>query len=693
MGHSELPAPVTEFDLDKQSVPVPGSDAPGFSHIYQSALHAGLQTTETNYDLFAVGRQKSGDKPCLGYRPWDASIGDFKKEYQWITYNQVEEFRTAIGSAVTKLQKDGKLGDGVGMTNFTCAFWSQNRPEFQIFDQSNYAYSRHTVALYESYDRETASYILDHSEARVCFTTASHLADLLSVSEQTPKLKAIILIETNGPIPVRPGELKTNQLARQWAASKGITLLSWDEALDLGRKNIVAHIPPKDANELSSFCYTSGTTGKPKAAKVSHGELSLCAAGMALFSGLTGEERVLSFLPLAHIFGRLAEATFLRGGWQIGYFNGDVTRLVEDMQILKPTMLFCVPRVLNRIAALISAQMEGPGLKARLLRTAVEAKIANHDRDGSVTHAFYDRVVFRKVRAVLGGNLKTMISGSAPLRPDVLKLLRVAFSIDFREGYGQTENAGYCLCMLPNDKKLGSCGPALPGVQIRLKDCPELGYTANDKPYPRGELLSRGQSVFPGYYKDEEKTKETLDSDGWLHSGDVAQIDEAGRVYIIDRVKNLLKLSQGEYVAIENVEGKLSAVKQLMQLWLYGDSMQSHLVAVAVPEPDTFAPFASNILGQKIAPTDAKAIESACNDEKVTKAILQELMIHGKKIGLKGFEIPRALKLRSEPFSPENGFLTPTQKMKRPEARQKLQKELDALYAQPPAEINNSGKL
>lgn len=243
------------------------------------------------------------------------------------------------------------------------------------------------------------------------------------------------------------------------------------------------------------------------------------------------------------------------------------------------------------------------------------------------------------------------------------------------------------MLMRPFDKKLGSCGPPNPGMEVRLKDCPDLGYSVNDKPFPRGELLSRGQGVFKAYYKDEKKTKETIDQDGWLHSGDVAMIDDVGRVYIIDRVKNLLKLSQGEYVALENVEGKLAGLKYFAQFWLYGNSHESHLVAIAVPEPETFAAFASTVLGKKIAGTDAQALKQACEDEKVTKAVLKELIAWGRNQKLKGFEIPRALKLRVEPFSVEEGTLTPTMKFKRHEAAQLLKDDIDALYAATPAQL------
>lgn len=524
------------------------------------------------------------------------------------------------------------------------------------------------------------------------FTTTSHISTLLGSADKLPHLRAIVLLDlVRGP-KLPQGELSRQQLARQWAAQKGFQLYTFEELLQTGRANPVAHSPPKDNQENSGFCYTSGTTGKPKAALVSHAQLALASA----CTSLTGfaddqDETMISYLPLAHIFGRFIEASMFRRGARIGFFGGDVAKLIEDAQVLQPTLFPGVPRVFNRIAAQIQLQLEGPGLKGKLLRTAVDAKLHYHDQDASVEHALWDRLVFRKVKAILGGKVKSMVSGSAPIRPEVIRLLRVAFCVDFREGYGQTENTGCCLIMMPGDKNLGSCGPPQPGHEIRLKDCPELGYRVTDKPWPRGELLSRGQTRFPGYYKDPAKTKETIDEDGWLRSGDVAALDEYGRFRIIDRVKNLVKLAQGEYVAIENVEQTLSSNKYTAQTWLYGDSFQAHLVAVAVVDPDTFAPLVSNVTGKSVAPSDLAGLEQACKDEKVVRAVLDEYTAIARQRRLAGYEFIKNVKLRVEPFTVENGLITPTFKMKRPEAKKILAKDLEELYALEPA--NTSAKL
>lgn len=233
--------------------------------------------------------------------------------------------------------------------------------------------------------------------------------------------------------------------------------------------------------------------------------------------------------------------------------------------------------------------------------------------------------------------------------------------------------------MLPHDTILGTCGPPFIGVEVRLKDCPELGYTSQDKPHPRGEILSRGPAVFPGYAKDPAKTRETIDDDGWLHSGDVGSVDDTGRFRIIDRVKNLVKLSQGEYVAIENVEQKL-AHKIMAQFWLYGDAREAHLVAVGVPDPDAFAPYVSSVLGKQVSPTDLAALDGACRDPKIVSAVVKDIHDTGRAASLRGFEIPKAVKLRMEPFSIENGLLTPTFKVKRAEAAKILADDIAELY-------------
>lgn len=257
---THFPEKVEKWPTDVQALPVPGTDQPGYTPIWRNAVRPELSTQETTYDVFSVGRQKSPNLPCLGHRAWDNATGDFSKTYSWLTYAEVEELRTAVGSGVTKLLQDGKLGEGLAPSHWMTAIWLQNRPEFQIIDQASVAYSRQVVSLYDSYDDESAHYVLNHSESRICFTTSSHLASLLNATANLPNLKAVVLVDSRSFSPRRPGELEGSQVAQQWAASKGVTLISWHDLIDLGRKNLVGHTPPKDNKEIASLCYTSGTT-------------------------------------------------------------------------------------------------------------------------------------------------------------------------------------------------------------------------------------------------------------------------------------------------------------------------------------------------------------------------------------------------------------------------------------------------
>lgn len=244
------------------------------------------------------------------------------------------------------------------------------------------------------------------------------------------------------------------------------------------------------------------------------------------------------------------------------------------------------------------------------------------------------------------------------------------------------------------------------GEETLLTRNEQMGYLASDKPHPRGEICTRGLVNSPGCacnscrcsangpsplisllrrfaadYKDEEKTREAFDADGWYHSGDVGLIDDKGRLKIIDRIKNLVKLSQGEYVALERIENVYLLCPLLQQIYVHGDSLRDHVVALAIPNPDTFAPFASEITKKHIAPTDTAALMEASRNPRVIRALEQELAPFAKRAGLNGFEQIKAVHIHLEPFTPENDLLTPTFKTKRNVASKRFRPEIDGLYA------------
>ena len=361
----------------------------------------------------------------------------------------------------------------------------------------------------------------------------------------------------------------------------------------------------------------------------------------------------------------MVELNVTATGGLIGYSTGSPLRLIEDIQTLKPNILPSVPRVLNKIYQAIAANLHAPGLKGALFRRGVAAKLERLKRTGDPTHPFWDRIVFNKVREIIGGRVELLGSGSAPLNPEVMDFLKVTLACEVIQGYGMTENCGTCTRPFPKDPTAsGTVGLPQPVNEIKLLDVPNMGYSVLDKPYPRGEICVRGANCFSGYYKSEyptfsfslalktshvldlrsnrlvqidpEATREMIDEEGWVHTGDIGLIDKVGRLKIIDRAKNIMKLSQGEYVALERIENVYSTCPVVQQIYVHGDSLQSYLVAIVIPDPVVLAKVASEVWRKVVSEKDSKALDEAVRDEKVVKAVLDVLTKDGVRYGLKG---------------------------------------------------------
>ncbi|KAG5638150.1 hypothetical protein H0H81_001535 [Sphagnurus paluster] len=451
---------------------------------------------------------------------------------------------------------------------------------------------------------------------------------------------------------------------------------------EYGKANLAEPIRAKPET-MASICYTSGTTNNPKGVVLTHANFALSVHSNLYGLELPEDAIIMSYLPLAHIYERVCELCVIAVSGKIGYFTGDPLRLLEDAQLLKPNFFPSVPRVLNRIFQAAMAGGNVPGLKGNLFRKAIQVKLDRLHTTGDPTHFFWDKLVFRKIQAVLGGQIKLMSSGSAPISPEVMDFLKIAFACEVTEGqYGMTENCATCAKTWPNDPtSSGTVGPPQPINEVKLVDVPAMGYTSQDQPNPRGELCVRGANCFKVYYKDEQNTKETVDNEKWTHTGDVAEIDSCGRIKIIDRVKNIMKLAQGEYVALEKIENMYSSSPVVTQIYVHGDSLQSYLLAVIIPDTVQLAGIASKVFGKKVLPEDLPELSSACKDERVKQEILTSLTKEAKKNGLKGFEMIKRIHLSLDPFSVDDGTMTPTLKIRRKDAYMKFKAELDDLYA------------
>jgi len=308
---------------------------------------------------------------------------------------------------------------------------------------------------------------------------------------------------------------------------------------------------------------------------------------------------------------------------------------------------------------------------------------------------FWDRVFTPKVASAFGfQRCRGMVTGSAPIDPSLHQFLRAAFGNDFIQGYGLTESYAVGLAQLEGDFSSGNCGAVGVGMEVCLQSVPDMEYMVTDSPNPRGELLLRGKSRFREYYRNPEETAKAIIDDGWFRTGDIAEIDSMGRVKIVDRVKNVLKLAQGEYVSPERIENVyLANTNILAQAFVHGDSTQAFLVSVFGVDPVAFAPFASAVLKKTIKPDDLDAIKAAAKDNKVRKAVVKELDKIGKKNKFNSYEKVRAVHLEVEPFTIENELLTPTLKLKRPQSAKKFRAQIDSMYEEALAEETPRARL
>ena len=525
--------------------------------------------------------------------------------------------------------------------------------------------SLYTVSLYDTLGPSATEYIINHASLPCVATSLPHIPTLLKLKSRIPSLKVIISLD-----PLEQGEREGHSklaLLNAMASETNVKIYSIEQVEALGASFGTPLYHPPAPTDVITINYTSGTTGPPKGVLLTHAA-AVAAASCALVTINQGpNDSMISYLPLAHIYARMTEHGALWAGGSIGYFHGDILAIIDDIKALRPTAFTSVPRLFNRFGGAIRAQTtQKSGIGGVVARHIMSVKLAamEHPDSPSATnkHAIYDRIWGRKVASALGlERAKSMVSGSAPLDPTLHNFFRAAFGTRFVQGYGLTETYAQGLCQLEGDLSAGNCGGVAPTLELMLLDVPDMEYFATDKPQPRGELCIRGSSLFGGYYRNEDETKKVMLPDGWFCTGDIATVDSRGRFQVIDRRKNVLKLAQGEYISPERIENiYLSHLNYLALAYVHGDSIQTFLVAIFAIQPDMFAPWASNVIGHTIEATDLQALNTACADLRVRKAVVKELEKVGRRKGFAGYERVRNCYLMLDPFTIDNELLTPT---------------------------------
>uniref|UniRef100_A0A3Q0RAT9 Arachidonate--CoA ligase n=1 Tax=Amphilophus citrinellus TaxID=61819 RepID=A0A3Q0RAT9_AMPCI len=596
-------------DLKAQSVAVNGDPSCRRSAILKddSMLEFYYDDTRTAYDMFQRGLMISGNGPCLGFRKPG-------QPYEWISYTEVAEQAQVLGSGLLAKGCQPNPEQFVGI-------YAQNRPEWIISELACYTYSMALVPLYDTLGLEAMVHILNLAEiSLVICDREEKAASLLENKEKgtTPKLSCLVLFNDFSQAFVERAkncEVEVLKLEQLMVSSGRGALNPRISFAAQGHCNNVLFIYP----------------GKPKGAMITHGNIaSNTSSVIKILEGsfeIQQDDVSISYLPLAHMFERMIQVSMFCYGARVGFYQGDISLLMDDIKTLKPTFFPVVPRLLNRIYDKILGSVTSPFRRA-LLNYAVKRKQAELSSGVVRNNSLWDKLVFNRIQANLGGNLRFALTASAPISPTVLSFLRATLGCLIFEGYGQTECTAGCTFSMPGDCSTGHVGAPLPCATVKLVDIPEMNYYAKNG---EGEICIRGPSVFRGYLRDPERTAEALDSDGWLHSGDVGQWLPNGTLRIIDRKKHIFKLAQGEYIAPEKIENVYMRCVPVLQVFVHGDSLQSYLIGIVVPDPEVFGDWAKHqgFVG---------SYEELCQNPDVKNAVLEDMRAVGKEAGLNSFE-------------------------------------------------------
>ncbi|XP_077233193.1 putative CoA ligase CCL6 isoform X2 [Tasmannia lanceolata] len=607
------------------------------------------------WEFFSRSVVKNPKNRMLGHREMvDGKVG----KYVWLTYQEVYDKAIKIGSAIR--------GCGVNPGG-RCGIFASNCPEWIITMEACNSHGIYYVPLYDTLGANAVEFIINHAEVSITFVQENKIQSVLTcLPKCDAHLKTIVSFG------------KVTSAQKEEAEKVGASCFSWEEFLLSGSAN--GKLPPKEKGDICTIMYTSGTTGDPKGVLLTNEAIMAEVITMEQLLSktdkvVTEQDSYFSFLPLAHVFDQIIETYCIYKGASIGFFRGDVRYLVEDIQELKPTIFCGVPRVYDRIYTGINDKISTGGvLKKILFQFAYNYKLKNLKKGVRQDEAapFYDRLVFNNIKQGLGGQVRILISGAAPLPRHVEEFLRVTSCSVVLQGYGLTESCAGCFTSIANVfSMIGTVGVPVTTIEARLESVPDMGYDALAA-VPRGEICLRGKTLFSGYHKRQDLTEEVL-VDGWFHTGDIGEWQPNGAMKIIDRKKNIFKLSQGEYIAVENIENTYSRCPLIASIWIYGNSFESFLVAVVVPDRKAIEDWGAthNKKGD---------FESLCKNTEARKHMLDELNIVGRMHGLRGFEALKAIHLEPNPFDIERDLITPTFKLKRPQLLKYYKDCIDELY-------------
>ncbi|KAK7351120.1 hypothetical protein VNO77_10329 [Canavalia gladiata] len=669
----------------RRGLPVDAGGEPGFTvrnHRFGSVLSSAWEGVTTLAELFERACREHQERFLLGTRELISREIEtshdgrtFEKfhlrDYQWLTYGRVFESVSDFASGLALL---GHLRDE------RAAIFTDTGVKWFIALQGCFRRNVTVVTMYSSLGEEALCHSLNETEVTTVICGRKELKSLAHISGQLDSVKRVICMDDD-----IPSDASSSQ--------HGWTITSFANVERLGRENPVEADLPLSA-DVAVIMYTSGSTGLPKGVMMTHGNiLATVSSVMMIVPNLGPKDVYLAYLPMAHILELVAENLIAAVGGCIGYGTPltltDTSNKIKkgkkgDATALMPTVMAAVPAILDRIRDGVFKQVNAKGgLSKTLFDLAYKRRLSaiNGSWFGAwgLEKALWHFLVFRKVQEILGGRIRFILSGGAPLSGDTQRFINICLGAPIGQAYGLTETAAGGTFSDFDDTSVGRVGPPLPCSYIKLIDWPEGGYSTNDSPMPRGEIVIGGPSVTLGYFKNEEKTKESykVDERGmrWFYTGDIGRFHKDGCLEIIDRKKDIVKLQHGEYVSLGKVEAALLVSPFVDNIMLHADPFHSYCVALVVVSHPILEQWASK---QGISYSN---LAELCMKEESVKEVHASLLKEAKKARLEKFEIPAKIKLFSDPWTPESGLVTAALKIKRDVIRKTFQEELSKLYA------------
>jgi long-chain acyl-CoA synthetase len=586
--------------------------------------------SKTIADLLPIAAEKFGPRPAVMFKDEDGN---------WVTRTFSEVLASVRNLSLGLMALGVEKGDKVSIL-------ANTRPEWSYFDFAALTAGAVVAPIYQTNSPEECRYVLVDSDAKVVVVEdEEQMEKIRAVRDDCPQLEQVIRMTGSSD----------DAISMQDLAARGSELdeADWEQRW--------RSVTPDD---VCTFIYTSGTTGPPKGCVISHGNYRAMLNMINAVHVIDDEELTYLFLPLAHSFAVLVQFGSFDLGATLAYWERDPMKIAANLVEVRPTYFPSVPRIFEKIYTAATARTEAAGgLTKAVFHWAIKVghQVRELERQGREPgpllgwqYKLADRQVLSKIRGLFGGRLRLAVSGAAPINPEILRFFEAA-GVLVLEGWGMTETSTAATISTPDDYKIGTIGKPFPGCEVRI---------AED-----GEILVRGPNVFQGYYKNPEATKEAL-ADGWLHTGDIGEIDPDGYIKITGRKKDIIITAGGKNITPANLEAEIKQHPLVSQCVVIGDR-RPYLVALVTLDPEEAKTYAK----QHGLPEDPEALAS-------NQQVKASIDAHVEQINQKFARVEQVKKIRILPhdLSQAGGELTPTMKVKRAAVASKYENEIDELY-------------